>query len=138
MNNKEHTNRDEQLIQNALGAFLRARNGLSNVDSESQHLDEDVLSAFVEGSLSESEAKPVVSHMADCGYCLHVSAELIKLDLAFADEARPAALPEAEPSKVSEVLGGILSRIFGTNDGAVFAHEEKSEDENVDAEKEDE
>ncbi|MCC7307459.1 MAG: hypothetical protein IT173_07830, partial [Acidobacteria bacterium] len=54
----------------------------------------------------------------------------------------PAVVPvaeTAEPRKVSEVLSGLISRIFGTTDGAVFAHEEKNKDdenkvENTDSE----
>ena len=129
MNNKGQMDRGEQLIQSALGAYLQAQSSLIDVDPQAKHLDEDILTAFVEGNLSENEARPVVSHMADCSYCLHVSAELIKLDLAFTDEPRVAEAPVSEPSKVGEVLGRILSRIFGSNDGAVFALEEKQEDE---------
>jgi len=50
-------------------------------------------------------------------------------------------IQEQEPAKISQVLNGILTRIFGTRDGAVFAHheedegEEKKEDETSDSEK---
>ena len=62
------------------------------------------------------------------------------MDYAFAEveELQPVnVLRESEPSRISDVLSGLLSRIFGGNDGAVFAHhesekesenEEKSED----------
>ena len=43
-------------------------------------------------------------------------------------------IAESEPAGVGEVLGGILSRIFGSNDGAVFALEEKDEEEKNDKE----
>jgi hypothetical protein len=36
----------------------------------------------------------------------------------------PESVPSAEPTKVSEVLSGLFSKIFGTTDGAVFAHNE--------------
>lgn len=128
MNNKGQLDRGEQMIQGALGAYLQARSSLIDVDAEARHLDEDVLTAFVEGNLNESEANPVISHLADCSFCLHVSAELIRLDMAFANEVRPIQSAETEPAGVGEVLGKILSRIFGPGDGAVFAHEEKAED----------
>ena len=134
MVNKGQLNRGEQMIQNALGAYLQARSAFIDVDPGSQHLDEDVLTAFVEGNLSENEAGPAISHMTGCSYCLHVSAELIKLGLEFADEPRAIAPPAAEPTRVGEVLGGILSRIFGSGDGAVFALEEKSEDDQTEIE----
>jgi hypothetical protein len=34
----------------------------------------------------------------------------------------------SEPASVSSVLSGILSRIFGTSEAAVFAHEEKTDE----------
>ena len=40
----------------------------------------------------------------------------------------PAA-ETSEPSRVSGVLSGLLSRIFGTSDGAVFAHNEEKDEE---------
>jgi len=133
MNNKAQIDGGEAMIQNALGAYLQARNSMIDIDPDSPHLDEDILTAFVEGNLSESESRPVISHMTDCAYCLHVSAELIKLDLAFADDSRVAEVPVTAPASVGEVLGGILKRIFGSNEGAVFAHEEKPEDEEDDS-----
>ena len=44
------------------------------------------------------------------------------------EETSPTAVKTEAPSKISEVLSSILSRIFGTNDGAVFAHQENEED----------
>jgi hypothetical protein len=47
----------------------------------------------------------------------------------FAEIDEPAAVRATnEPVSVSSVLSSILSRIFGTTEGAVFAHEEKKED----------
>lgn len=126
-------------IQGLIDRYLRAKTA-GNSQVEAQHLDEDSLAAFVEGNLNEREAKPVVSHLIDCSFCRHITAELVRLDLAFAVEEIPlAAIQSEQPSKISEVLNGLLARIFGTNDGAVFAHQEdekkpedaeKTEDEN--------
>lgn len=115
-------------IQGLLDRYLRRRDAESSSTApKQQHLDEDSLTAFAEGSLSERELSPVVGHLVECSFCRHVTAELVKLDLAFAENSKD--LPqEKQPSKISEVLGNLLSRIFGTNDGAVFAHEEKKED----------
>ncbi|MEZ5427543.1 MAG: hypothetical protein R2747_14820 [Pyrinomonadaceae bacterium] len=100
--------------------------------AEGQHLDEDSLSAFVEGSLRQKEALPIVNHLVDCSFCRHVTAELVKLDFAFADESVPVIAESHAPSKISEVLNGILGRIFGTNDGVVFAHQEADEESDSD------
>ncbi len=131
MENNVNITPQEAAIQNLLSQYLKVRSGNDlNRSGAGPHLDQDSLAAFTEGNLSEREAKPIVSHLVDCSFCRHVTAELIRLDLAFADT--PASVPvstQSEPSKVSEVLSGLLSRIFGTSDGAVFAHHEKDEKE---------
>lgn len=127
MEKKGIINPQDIQIQGMLDRYLRLRDSDGKSISQGRHLDEDSLAAFTEGSLSERELPTVVSHLIDCSFCRHVTAELVKLDLAFAEEVRSVA-GEKMPSKISEVLESLLSRIFGTNDGAVFAHEEKKED----------
>jgi hypothetical protein len=131
MANNEYTDPQAAAIQNLIGQFLKARSAdRFNRAAAGPHLDQDTLAAFTEGSLSERGSKPVVSHLVECSFCRHVTAELVRLDMAFADTPATAqAAGSAEPRKVSEVLSGLLSRIFGTTDGAVFAHEEKEENE---------
>ena len=100
---------------------------------EGGHIDEDSLSAFVEGTLNARESDSIVSHLVDCGFCRHATAELIRLDLAFAEEETSAiADTSVQPARLSEVLSGLFSKIFGNTEGAVFAHEEKKEDEHAD------
>lgn len=115
-------------IQGLIDYYLKAKTE-NNLQFEVQHLDEDSLAAFVEGNLSQRESQPIVNHLIDCSFCRHITAELVRLDLAFAGEEVLAVAAQSEqPSKISEVLHGLLSRIFGTNDGVVFAHEEKEEE----------
>ena len=116
-------------MQGLIGRYLRARSANDkNSAAKGPHLDNDSLAAFTEGNLSELEARPMMSHLVDCSFCRHVTAELIRLDMAFADNPAITRLAEtSEPSKVSAVLNGLLSKIFGTSDGAVFAHNEKDE-----------
>ena len=103
MANIENLSPEELKMQGLLGRYLVARVATErSANAGADHLDDDTLSAFVEGSLSAREAKAIVSHLVD----------------------------------------GILSRIFGTRDGAVFAHHEddkEAEDnsENAEEEKED-
>lgn len=135
MNDKGQINSKELQIQGLLERYLQNNSLNKSVDANESHLDEDSFTAFIEGNLSEREAKPIVSHMAGCSYCRHISAELVKLNAVFADEPHPVVESEPEPTKVSEVLNGVLSRVFGTTEGAVFAHEEKEEkDEESDSE----
>jgi hypothetical protein len=128
MENKELRNSQDLQIQGLIDSYLRSQ--VSSSDDyapRERHPDEDSLAAFTEGSLTEREAQPIVAHLVACSYCRHVTTELIKLDLAFPEEEIQIAAVENQPSKISDVLNGLLSSIFGANDGAVFAHHEKEE-----------
>ncbi len=133
VNNGQITPQELQ-IQGLLDRYLQTNSLNEGFDEESIHLDEDTLSAFIDGNLLEREAKPIVSHLSNCSYCRHISAELVKLDTAFADDSVPVVETTGEPTRVSEVLNGVLSKIFGTADGAVFAHNEKDEEEDPEQE----
>jgi len=138
MNNKGQLNSKEIRIQGLLDSYLRTSAANKELAPATDHLDEDSLTAFVEGNLDENEAKPMVSHLADCSFCRHVSAELIKLDVAFVDEVEPAAVINEDPASVGSVLSGILSRIFGTNEAAVFAHNEEEDEKKKESKSEEE
>ena len=127
MENKITLNPQELQIQGILDRYLASSN--KGITAEGGHIDDDSLSSFVEGTLNRRESDSIVSHLVDCGFCRHTTAELVRLDLAFAEEAPAQIAAHAEPSKISEVLSGIFSKIFGTTDGAVFAHEEKNKEE---------
>jgi len=131
---------EEAKIQSLLEAFLRSRPTLKSSAAETSfHLDEDSLTAFAEGNLAERESEPMVGHLVRCGFCRHKTAELLRLSLEFegvAPEAAPRATA-AEPSKISDVLTGLLAKIFGSSpDQAVFAHEEKKAEDGEPDEKE--
>lgn len=137
------TTTEDLMIQGLLGNYLRFRSASAGSNND-RHLDDDSLNAFVEGNLSERESTPILSHLVDCSFCRHVTAELVRLDFAFADEEAPvragfAADNATAPSSVSDVLNNLLSRIFGTSDSsAVLAHQqpEEKEDEEDDKQKE--
>ena len=121
-------------IQGLIDQYLSSRYQHTTAEASGMHLDDDSLTAFAEGRLSPREAEPMIGHLVQCSFCRHITADLVRLDLAFADDtavARPAEA--AEPSSISEVLSGLISRIFGTSEGEVFAHneteEKKAEDE---------
>ncbi|MEO8573466.1 MAG: hypothetical protein ABI481_05820, partial [Pyrinomonadaceae bacterium] len=130
MDNTNKLSTRELKMQSLLEAFLLSRKSLKSSAAETSfHIDEDSLTAFTEGNISERESMPVISHLASCGFCRHKTAELVRLDLAFrSDEEDVRTAPAAEPHKISDVLSGLLTKIFGTPDGAVFAHNEKDSD----------
>lgn len=127
MENKKINNSQDLQIQGLIDSYLRSQNSTDN--QPTTHLDEDLLTAFTEGNMTEREAAPVLKHLVACSFCRHVTAELVRLDLAFNEDAAAIPAVENQPSKVSEVLNNLLSRIFGTGDAAVFAHQEKEEEE---------
>jgi len=125
MKNKWLTGPQDIQIQGILDRYMRSSIPGEDITAQTEHLDDDSLTAFVEGNLRERETKPIVNHLVKCSFCRHVTAELIKLDFAFAEEEIQIVADNTQPSRISEVLSNLLSRIFGNNDGAVFAHEEK-------------
>jgi len=138
MANTQQNQTETTKIQGLLARYLELRSAEDR--TLENHLDEDTISAFTEGRVSERAAMPLVSHLSDCSFCRHKTMELVRLDLQFAEmettvEGRETA---QEPASISSVLSGILSRIFGSNEAAVFAHEERDdkEDEKDDDKKE--
>ncbi|NJM53024.1 MAG: hypothetical protein HC846_06275 [Blastocatellia bacterium] len=124
MINKGQINAEELKIQGLLDRFLKFRTASTNFRGSESHLDDDSLTAFIEGKINEREASGIITHLINCSFCLHVTGELAKLSDSFAEDEVMISAVTKEPTKVSEVLSGLLSRIFGTNDGAVFAHQE--------------
>ena len=128
MDNNGQINPQELQIQGLLDCYLQINSLNQGFDDDSVHLDEDTLTAFIEGNLLDQEIKPTISHLSSCSYCRHISAELVKLDMAFAEDTDPLVERLGEPTRVSDVLNGVLSKIFGPADGAVFAHNESKEE----------
>ena len=127
MKNKWLNDPHDLQIQGLLDRYMRLRIPGEDSTAKAEHLDDDSLTAFIEGNLDERETKPIINHLVKCSFCRHVTAELIKLDMAFAEEEIQIVSVDNQPSRISDVLSNLLSRIFGANDGAVFAHEETKE-----------
>jgi hypothetical protein len=127
---KEILNKENNEIQALLEGYLRFRSSASKTAVMGEHLDEDSLAAFVDGDLTQRENTFFASHLVDCSFCLHKTAELSQLRNAFEEEAYEAIPQTSQPVKISEVLSDLFSRLFGSSEGAVFAHEEKKDDEN--------
>lgn len=132
MNNQINPDSPEVRIQAMINRALQDKHG-NNVFTKENHLDDDTLTAFVEGNLTDKQNSPVISHLVKCSFCRHITTELIKLDLAFAENNFEQNGTESKPSKVSDVLSKVLSSIFGGNDGAVFAHQETEDEDTEDS-----
>ncbi len=129
MENKGNLILEESNIQKLLDRYLRLRvSGKNQPNQDEQHLDEDSLAAFVEGSLFKREVQPVVSHLVNCSFCRNITAELVKLNSAFAAETAQIPTEKGAASSISEVLQGLFVRIFPSGDNTVFAHQEAEEE----------
>jgi hypothetical protein len=95
------------------------------------HLDEDALSAFVEGCLGERESAPLIKHLVACGFCRRITSQLIRLDdeLGALDETVGKIEVEDEPGRLRRFLADIAARALPSNeDDAVFAYHAPAED----------
>ena len=134
MENKDYMGSEEKRIERLLNGFLASRNTLKSSAAETSfHFDEDSLAAFVEGNLGEREGRPLVRHLASCGFCRHKTVELVRFGLEFEGGDASVETVPSEPSRISEVLAGLFAKIFGSADGAVFAHNEKDDDDETPA-----
>lgn len=128
-NNQEFTPQSQQ-IQSILNRFLAS---VPQNETGGPHLEDDFLTAFIEGSLNDGETEAAVAHLTECGFCRTTTAELIRLDYQLAETSeREIIRPESEPTRISDVLNRLFSRIFGPAENAVFAHQDP---ENSDREK---
>src|SRR2546429_2543569 len=102
-------------------------NSLAGVKTESisaaAHLDEDAMSAFVEGQLSENETRSIISHLTSCGSCRDFTARLIRLESTFTvDEV--STMVEDAPSRLRQFLERFASQIIpSSGEDAVFAYQ---------------
>ena len=116
----------DQQFQELLAAFLRTRRGISGAGD---HLDEDTLSAFAAGGLSDREMRPVVAHLADCKLCRSKTSDLIRLDFATTEsvpEERNLAAEQREAA--GSAISAWFRSLFGIGEAGVFAHGEPAED----------
>ncbi len=118
----------------AVRAMVHCRlNSFASVKTEpisaTLHLDEDAMSAFVEGQLGEDETRSIISHLTSCGSCRDFTARLIRLESTFTvDEV--STMVEDAPSRLRQFLERFASQIIpSSGEDAVFAYQ--NPDENV-------
>jgi hypothetical protein len=91
------------------------------------HLDEDALSAFVEGRLSDSESAPIISHLVACNTCRRFTAELIRLESEIGGSETIAPPPAEEPGRIRSLLERLAARVLPSSD-EVFAYHAPADD----------
>lgn len=90
------------------------------------HLDEDTISAFVEGRMGNLESKPVLSHLTACGVCRRASAQVLQLANQIDEEPETKA-GEEEPGRLKAFLSNLQS-LVPSNDEVVFAYEDREDE----------
>lgn len=123
---QEQFNQENQQIGQLLGAFLKS--GKTETFTVGTHLDEDSISAFVDGALSNREAEPLMRHLVGCSPCRKVTAQLARLAENLNEQPESMPVAAAEPSRLRQFLQNLGLSGFGLSDEAVFAHQESSEE----------
>ncbi len=118
------TNKRTTAIGTLIEERLRARMLTESSEAVTKtHLDEDILSAFVEARLTPDESSPVVSHLISCGVCRRTTAQLVRLEFELADSDE-AATAEEHPNRLSSFLNGLAAHLAPPSEGdAVFAYQ---------------
>ncbi|MBV9208999.1 MAG: hypothetical protein JOZ52_00135 [Acidobacteria bacterium] len=132
------SNRQTEGIRRMVHQHLRRRALVAPPFAADTHLDEDALSAFTEGRLSEQESAPVVRHLVACSFCRHITAQLVRLDSEVGESSAASAAPmPEEPGRIRRLLDSLAERVFTSHDDdAVFAYHAPAEDFEKDEDKE--
>jgi hypothetical protein len=114
-----------QLIDRRLKSRLAAEAVVAHSDD---HLDEDAISAFVEGRLEEAESSSLISHLVQCSSCRYTTAQLVRLESDFDSEIEAGA--EDGPGRVRSFIESLAARITPSfEEDAVFAYQNPEPDE---------
>jgi hypothetical protein len=115
-------------ISNLLEAFLKYQSRSPIVEIIGGHLDEDLLSAFIEGKLNQRETAPIIRHLVGCQMCRHVTAQLVQLEFELSENTVIPHSKQAETGRFAEFWNFLTARVFNLNDNsAVFAHHDTTE-----------
>ena len=116
-------NKKIKAIREMIDHRLKSLSEAATVDlSSASHLDEDTISAFVEGRLSPGESKPVVAHLTVCRSCRHASAELVRLENQIDADSAPENLEE-EPGRLQAFISNLGSLVPSGGEDVVFAYQ---------------
>ena len=110
-----------------LELYLRRHSTALNANQANEHLDDDQLSAFVEGNLSERESSASIKHLVNCQMCRSVAANLANLA---AESEELVAVQTPLPNRLANFWTQIKEKAVTAADftNTVFAHEEKPAD----------
>jgi hypothetical protein len=122
------SNKESERLRQILHGHLR-RASFAQKSGVGRHLDEDALSAFVEGRLSEIESAPLIKHLVSCTSCRQITAQLVRLDTELSGREVVEHAPSDEPGRIRRLLSDLASRVLpSTEEEAVFAYHAPADD----------
>lgn len=127
------TDKDMEAIRHMVDQRLKSCPQVETTAIASEaHLDDDAISAFVEGRIGENESAPIVSHLVACGSCRNVTARLIRLE-AFVIDDDDVTIPEQTAGRLRQWLEGLASQVVpSSGEDAVFAYQNPDTVQNAD------
>ncbi|MDT4897092.1 MAG: hypothetical protein QOH25_2169 [Acidobacteriota bacterium] len=124
------SNKESDRLRRLVHQHLQHRPAsLAPASSLGAHLDEDALSAFIEGRLSNLESAPLVRHLVGCGSCRRITAQLIRLDTELSGVETETIPASEEPGRIRRLLADLASRVLpSSEDDVVFAYHAPADD----------
>jgi hypothetical protein len=124
------SNRESDRVRRMVHQHLHGRTAsLASIAPVGRHLDEDALSAFVEGRLSQLESAPLVRHLVGCTSCRNITAQLIRLDTELSGTETEAPPAREERGRIRALLADLAARVLPSADNdVVFAYHAPADD----------
>lgn len=85
------------------------------------HLDEDVLSAIVEGRIWESETE-IIRHLVACTSCRKKTADLVRLESEIEPFEAPRTDDSNQPGRVRKLLEDLIAPPSPSFEDSVYAY----------------
>jgi hypothetical protein len=123
------SNKESELVRRMVHEHLRRRASLTPASLVGAHLDEDKLSAFVEGRLGDKESAPVTRHLVSCGSCRNITAQLVRLDTELSGVETETPAQAEEPGRIRRLLADLAARVLPSSEGdVVFGYHAPADD----------
>lgn len=120
-------NQGDKHFETLLALYLKQSQANKNSNHNQLHLDEDILSAFVEGAVTENQAVPVLKHLIHCAFCRRITTQLAELSENFAEI--PVSTSSVKTNSWGELWNNLTESVSRSYDNSVVAHENKEPDE---------
>jgi hypothetical protein len=118
-----------RLIDRRLKTRLAAEAVVAHFDD---HLDEDSISAFVEGRLEEAESSSLISHLVQCSSCRYITAQLVRLESRVDSESEATA--EEGPGRLRSFIDRLAAHLTPSfEEDAVFAYQDPEPDQDAES-----